>query len=126
MKKIIVGFIAFVMILGLVACNQSAEDKVAGYVDEAEEKLEEMFGKDLVDFSVRAEGCGIIVDMKFKDIDDVSAEQKRQIQSTYDSMDSTFESMLDEMQEEVPEMEYMVMNVCEKDGDLIAKVEIGK
>ena len=126
MKKIIVAFIALVMILGLVACNLTAEDKVASYVDDAEEKLEEMFRGSGIAVNVEAEGCGIIVDLKISALNDISSSQKSELQSYYNSMDGTFEMLLDEMQEEVSELEYMVVNVCESDGDLAARGEIGK
>ena len=126
MKKIIVVLITFVMILGLVACNLTPEDKVASYVEDAQEMLEETFGGSGIQVDVEAEGCGIIVNLKISALNNLTSDEKSDLQRQYDSMSGTFESLLDEMQEEVPELEYMVYNVCESDGDLAAKIEIGK
>ncbi len=126
MKKMIAVIVAAVMLLSLVACNQSAEDKVADYADEAKEKLEGMFGGSGIGIEVEAEGCGIIVDLKISDLNNITASQKQELQRYYDSMSGTFESLLEDMQDEVPELEYMVFNVCDSDGELAAKVEIGK
>lgn len=126
MKKLVLVFVAFVMILGLVACNQTPEDRVADYADDAQEKLEEMFGDSGIEIDVETEGCGIIVDLKITALNNITSSKKKELQNYYDSMSGTFESLLEDMQDEVPELEYMVFNVCESDGDLAAKVEIGK
>ena len=48
---------------------------------------------------------------------------KKQMQEAYDSAEDYFDLLLDQLQDEVPEIEYFKIVVCEKDGDPIATIE---
>ena len=48
------------------------------------------------------------------------------MQEAYDTMGATFDSALATMQQELPELEYFEVRVCEVDGDLLATVVAGE
>ena len=52
-------------------------------------------------------------------------QQKAQMKEAYDSMSSVFESSLELMQKDLPELEYYQVDVCEEDGDLLASIVAG-
>jgi hypothetical protein len=75
---------------------------------------------------VKAVGNGMVIDVNIVGLDNVPAEQKTLLQTTYDSMSSSFETMLDNLQSEVPEFGYITINVNEEDGDNLATIKAGK
>ena len=75
---------------------------------------------------VKAVGNGMVIDVNIAGFDNIPDEQKELLQSTYDAMSSTFETMLDNLQSEVPEFGYITINVNEEDGDNLATINAGK
>ena len=44
------------------------------------------------------------------------------MQEGFNSVQGSFDVLLDDLQEEVPEAKHLTLKICEKDGDLIAKI----
>ena len=136
MKKGIALVLVMVLVLGLAACSKTAQtpaEKVAGYVQQSGEalakSLEELFGasSDMTCAStVKAEGTGIVIEIRIDQMDGLTQEQKELLQSTYDSMEDSFAASLEAVQKDLPEVTYLTIHVCEKDGDVAATIQIGK
>ena len=133
MKKIIAILLTLTLLVGLVACGGSGENadakKVADYVDKNRSVLlstmETSFATSsglTCTSSIKAEGCGIVIDININELTDVDANTKAQLQAAYDSMDSYWDTMFDELQKELPELDYFVINVNEKDGTNLATI----
>ena len=75
---------------------------------------------------VKAVGNGMVIDVNIAGFNDIPDEQKELLQSTYDAMSSTFDTMLDNLKAEVPEFGYITINVNEEDGDNLATINAGK
>jgi hypothetical protein len=130
MKKVLSLILVLVMVCSFAACGEEADTaKLQAYIDAS--------GQELVDgmeqafagasgmtckSSIKAEDSGIVITLKIDDLDGLTQEQKDLMQAQYDSMQSTFDNLLDELQKDVPEAKHFTIKVCEKDGDLIAKI----
>ena len=139
MKKIIALVLALVLAMSLVACGSasSVEKKVenaviSAYVEANKSDLlasmEESFATSsgmTCTSDIKVKDMGFIVTININELDDVDAATKALLQETYDSMDYLFESALDTMQEDLPEIEYFQVLVCEVDGDLLATITAG-
>ncbi len=136
MKKTLAILLAITMVFALVACTgngkSAAAEKVATFVEENKDVLlstmEESFATSsgmTCTSSIKAEDCGFVIHININDFEDVSDEIKVAMQGAYDALDETFEKALDEMQTELPELEYFKILVCEKDGDEIATIHAG-
>ena len=77
------------------------------------------------DSDIEVKGMGFVISLNIHGLDNVPAEQKAQMKEAYDSMSSVFESSLELMQKDLPELEYYQVDVCEEDGDLLATVVAG-
>ena len=133
MKKIIAILMTLTLLLGLVACGGSGSNsdakKVAAYVDENRSVLlstmEQSFAGSsgmTCPSSLEAEGCGIVIDININELSGVDANTKAQLQAAYDSMGDAWDAMFDELKKELPEVEYLVINVNEKDGTNLASI----
>ena len=71
-------------------------------------------------------GNGFVVTIKINELDELPEETKKAMQDAYDALDESFDESLEMMQTELPELEYYEVNVCEKDGDLIATIHAGE
>ncbi len=107
----------------------SVEQKIADYVENNRDEIIAGFNQGFgttseltCTVSVYAEGRGIVVTACINEYDNLSDEVKNNIQSVYDGMGDVFGSSLDMIQVELPEVEFLKINVCEKDGDIIAVV----
>ncbi len=135
MKKLIAICLALVLCLALVACggNNSDSAKVAKYVNENKADLisamESSFSASSgmgCEVTVEAIDNGMVINVNIEGFDEIPEEQKELLQSAYDAMSGSFETMLEELQAEVPEFGYMTIKVNEVDGDNLANIEIGK
>ena len=104
---------------------------VEAYVEENREALissmNESFGATsgmTCTSEVRAEGNGIVIDIRINEMDNLTDEEKAALQQIYDSMGATFGQMLTECRKDLPELEYITMNVCEADGDVAAVIHV--
>ena len=139
MKKILAILLTLTLLVGLVACGGSSSNskpevdpdaqKVADYVDKNRSVLlstmEESFATSsglTCTSSIKAEGRGIVIDININELSNVDADTKAQLQAAYDSMDSYWDTMFDELQKELPELDYFVINVNEKDGTNLATI----
>lgn len=134
MKKAMSLVLVLVLMLSLAACGgSSAADKVKSYVkkngDEIASGLEDSFsmssGREC-ESTIKAVGTGIVIDIKVQGMDDLTSMQKEEMQEAYDSMSSVYESVLESLKEDIAEVTYLTINVCEEDGDLAAAIQIGK
>lgn len=136
MKKLLAIVLCLVFCLSLVACGgNTASDsaKVAKYVNENKEELvsamESSFSASSAmgcEVDVKAVGNGMVIDVNIAGFNDIPDEQKELLQSTYDAMSSTFDTMLEDLKAEVPEFGYITINVNEEDGDNLATINAGK
>ena len=136
MKKLLAIVLCLVFCLSLVACGgNTASDsaKVAKYVNENKEELvsamESSFSASSAmgcEVDVKAVGNGMVIDVNIAGFNNIPDEQKELLQSTYDAMSSTFDTMLDNLKAEVPEFGYITINVNEEDGDNLATINAGK
>ena len=136
MKKLLAIVLCLVFCLSLVACGgNTASDsaKVAKYVNENKEELvsamESSFSASSAmgcEVDVKAVGNGMVIDVNIAGFNNIPDEQKELLQSTYDAMSSTFDTMLEDLKAEVPEFGYITINVNEEDGDNLATINAGK
>ena len=133
MKRVLSIALVLIMCFALVACSESANDKVKEYIDENREEIldsmEESFAYSsgmTCTSSIKVVDAGFIVNININELDDVPEETKEQMQDAYDSLGNAFEGMLEDMQEEIPELEYFTIKVCDKDGEVLATIGAGK
>ena len=132
MKKIFAIALVLVMMLSLVACgNDSKSDKVKAYVEDNKAALlssmEQSFASSsgmTCTSSIRVDGCGIVIDININELDGLGDAEKKLMQEIYDSLDAQFDLAFDQMQKELPELEFFTVNVNEGDGDNIAVVKM--
>lgn len=136
MKKLLAIVLCLVFCLSLVACGgntASDSDKVAKYINENKEELVSAMKSSFsassamgCEVDVKAVGNGMVIDINIAGFNNIPDEQKELLQSTYDAMSSTFDTMLDDLKAEVPEFGYITINVNEEDGDNLATIKAGK
>ena len=132
MKKLIAIVMTLLMVFTLVACS-SGGNKVADYIAAHEDELLSGFNSSFegasgmtVESSVEAEGNGMVITVKINELDNVPEEIKTQIATAYEALSPTFETALDDLQKELPELEFYQVKICEKDGDVLATISAGK
>lgn len=137
MKKIIALLLSLMLVFSLAACGGSDKadvdnSKIKEYVAENKADLlssmEQSFAASAglsCDSDIEVKGMGFVISINIHGLDNVPAEQKAQMKEAYDSMSSVFESSLELMQKDLPELEYYQVDVCEEDGDLLASIVAG-
>lgn len=141
MKKVLSLILVAVLCLSLVACGGNTPDdskpkndpEVVAYVEEYGDVMLESMESSFATSSgmtckstIEAVGSGIVISININELEDVPQETKDAMQSAYDQMSSTFEGLLQQLQQEVPEVTYLKISVCEKDGDVLAVIKAGK
>ena len=133
MKKFLAVMLTLALMIGLVACGGSDADakKVADYVETNRAYLIETMETSIGSSSgltctstIKADGCKIVMNVNINELQDVDASIKAQMQAAYDAMDSYFDAAFELMQKELPELDAFIVNVCEKDGDVVATIEM--
>lgn len=137
MKKLLSIGLALMLTCSFVACGDSEKS-----TSDNHDVLVEFFDENSVDFVKELEsglestgftcdtelevvGDGIVIDININELEDVEDSIKDAMQQSYDNMDETFETALEQLQEEIPELKYMTINVCDKNGEALATIETG-
>lgn len=139
MRKVLSLVLVAVLCLSLVACGGKKQEdngpnaKVVAYVEEYGdvmlESMEESFATSsgmTCKSTIEAVGSGIVINININELDNIPEETKDLMQEMYDAMSGTFNGMLEDLQKEAPEVTYMQIKVCEKDGDVLATIKAGK
>ena len=132
MKRVIASILVVMMMFSFGACSSGTSEnskEVEAYVAEHKTELlssmETSFASSsgmTCTSSIEVKGAGFIISVNINELDNLDDSIKEQMQSAYDSMQSAFDGMLEEMQQELPELEYFEIIVCEKDGDEISTI----
>lgn len=140
MKKVFALILALVLVLSLAACGEKKEsgtdksnEKIVAYMEENGDLLIESMESSFATSSgmtcrssFEVVGNGIVITVCINELEDLDDETKEAIQEAYEEITPTLEPALEMLQEEVPELEYLTVRVCEKDGDLLAEMKVGK
>ena len=128
MKRFIALLLAMVLVVALVACGN--KDKVKKFVD----KYGEEFSAGVAEgFSSSGMTCkatmtakddGVVVKIRVDNLDDVDATTKAAVQSSLSASTASFKESLTEIQKKESAVKFMELQLCEEDGDLIAKVTV--
>lgn len=136
MKKLTMSIVALVtalvMVFSLTACGATPEEKLNNYIESEAfqselDSIKSSF-ESVMDVDVRAEENKLIFEYKYKtQIDDATIDSyKTQLESSFESMSSTFEGIADVINEEVGvENPFVVIEILNADGSEITKVEFG-
>lgn len=110
---------------------QSSLAKIQSYLDANGDALLDIFVQSFTaesgltcDAEIWAVGNGIEMAISINELVDLSRSEKDELQGTYDAMQGEFDPMLEALQAEVPEVDYMIIYVCEVDGDLAAYITV--
>ncbi|MBQ3215430.1 MAG: hypothetical protein IJB11_04845 [Oscillospiraceae bacterium] len=76
--------------------------------------------------TIEATGTGFVVTICINELDNVSEEEKADMQAAYDEMAPLMGESLTMMQAEVEGLTYFCVNVCDKDGDFLASLYVGE
>lgn len=145
MKKVLSLILVLVVLCSFAACSNPeaggpSEDtnaakyaKVAAYVEENRQALLTSFESSFTNSAngltcstrITASKDGFVIDVSIDQLENVSDDIKSQMQSAYDALDPTFESALEAMQKDLPELGYFTVYVRDKNGDLLATVRAG-
>lgn len=134
MKKITLSIVAVLMALTSVftfaACGQTPEQKLVSYVESDNfqkqvDSMSEQFAS-VLDVKVSAEGSKVIYDFTYKTQieDSLVAATKETLDTTFQSMSSTYTGIADALKEEVGiENPVVVININNADGKNITTIE---
>lgn len=134
MKKLITAIVAIVMAatmaIGMTACGGSPEEKLKNYIesDTFQSQLETQkssFGSTL-DIDVKAEDNKLIYEFTYKtQIEDSLIDSvKDQLDTAFNSMSSTFESLANDLKNQVKiENPVVVIKLLNADGTTITELE---
>ena len=128
MKKFIAILLAMVLVVGLVACGDEA--KVEKFVKEHGQEFSDGVAQGFsssgmsCDATMEAKGDGVVVKICVDQFDDIDASTKAIAQANMNNTASSFQSSLKAIQNEEPAVKFMEVQLCECDGDLIAKVTV--
>ena len=141
MKKIIALTLALVLSLGLIACGASTPAPVETKAKNAEiiefveknksellKTMEESFATSsgmTCTSDIKVEGMGFIISININELENIDDATKALMQETYDGMGDIFTQSLSLFQQDLPTLEYYQVQVCEKDGDLLATITAG-
>lgn len=136
LKKLSCLLIALMLVFSFAACSgDSGSDSdataVQEYVDtygnafitSFEESFDESSGMDST-CTITAEGTKIVIQCNVAGLNDIDAETKDMLQSTYDGMKDQLTETFKPIKEELPELTGAVMKICEEDGDVLAEVDM--
>lgn len=152
MKKLLALMMALVMMLSFVACGEeevvqepAVDTPVIKELVKANnpaleaylaENKDAFLGAMIDSFSksagttcegfVEVDGDGFVIDIHIDGFNDIPDDVKTALQEAYDTMGTSFDDALAQMQTELPELKSFTVNVCEEDGDLLAVIKAGE
>lgn len=139
LKKLGLLMFVFVMMLSFSACGGSDKDvpgttaektEVELYVEENGEELIADFESGLkssgltCESTVEGKGNEIILTTNIDQLDNLTDDQKEQMQDMFDDMNSEMKAGFSGVEKELPTLERISFNICEKDGDEVADIVI--
>ena len=114
-----------------VTPDTGANSKIQAYIDQNGASIVSAMEQGFVSSSgmtcksaIEAKGDGVVIKFNVNELDNVPQENKNAVQATLDASKSALALSLKEIQQEVPEIKSLEIYLCEKDGDLIAKVTV--
>ena len=114
-----------------VTPDTGANSKIQAYIDQNGASIVSAMEQGFVSSSgmtckstIEAKGDGVVIKFNVNELDNVPQENKNAVQTTLDASKSALALSLKEIQQEVPEIKSLEIYLCEKDGDLIAKVTV--
>ena len=141
MKRIIAVALAILLVLSLAACGSTSGSaatpaaknaKIATFVESNKQELLETMESSFAESAgmtctsdIKVEGMGFVISININELDNIDDAAKEMLQQTYDAMSGTFDAALETMQQDLPELEYFEVQVCEQDGDLLATIVVG-
>ncbi len=134
MKKLALSIVAVLLALttvfGLTACGETPEQKLKSYIesDTVQKQLESMTSsfESMLDIDVKAEGEKLVFDFTYKtQLDDSTLDlMKSQLETSFNSLSSTFESLANQIKKEVGiENATVVININNADGKNIINLD---
>ncbi len=135
MKKVFALFLVLAMLCSFAACgskntNNGGNPAIVAYMKKNGDKLlaemEESFAGSsgmTCKSSWEVDGNDLILYIRINEMDNLETEEKDAFQQVFDSMDDQFELAQEGVQMEIPEVESLILKVCEKDGDIIAVID---
>lgn len=134
MKKLALSIVAVLLALttvfGLTACGETPEQKLKSYIesDTVQKQLDSMTSsfESMLDIDVKAEGEKLVFDFTYKtQLDDSTLDHmKSQLETSFNSLSSTFESLANQIKKEVGiENATVVININNADGKNIINLD---
>lgn len=134
MKKLALSIVAVLLALttvfGLTACGETPEQKLKSYIesDTVQKQLESMTSsfESMLDIDVKAENEKLVFDFTYKtQLDDSTLDlMKSQLETSFNSLSSTFESLANQIKKEVGiENATVVININNADGKNIISLD---
>lgn len=77
-----------------------------------------------MEFSIKAEGNGIVMQMNMFALENLSDADKAQLQAIYDAQKAQFKSAFEMMQVDIPEAKFIKVVIGDKNGNVVATVVI--
>ena len=113
------------------ASKNDKTDAIEEYVEENRTALIAELEQSLSDSGltcktdIEAVGAGFVVYININELEDVDDDTKAGLQEVYNTMQDTFELLLETMQKELPELEYFTYVVGDKNGEVLATITAG-
>lgn len=134
MKKLALSIVAVLLALttvfGLTACGETPEKKLKSYIesDTVQKQLESMTSsfESMLDIDVKAENEKLVFDFTYKtQLDDSTLDlMKSQLETSFNSLSSTFESLANQIKKEVGiENATVVIKINNADGKNIISLD---
>ena len=116
-----------VKLTGVTAGDKTSVEAFVENFGSSLEKYVEDCGKEAgfnYNATVSADGNVITIDANVAEVDNVSAEEKAWMQTFFDSNKNDLKTSMADVKEMVPSLQQIIFNVRDKDGDLIATLDI--
>ena len=126
-KRAVLLCLAGVMLLSLCSCAMSEQERaVADYVESVEKLVESEMSTESYTCEIEARKTALVYKYTLLGVDNIPEDKKADIEEMATSLDESALSWLEEIKAEVPEVESVIYEYYEEDGDLIVSREFGK